>query len=33
MEGVRFFTRLNHRDRPWPTGIRAGAKYVIPTMR
>jgi malonate-semialdehyde dehydrogenase (acetylating)/methylmalonate-semialdehyde dehydrogenase len=32
MEGVRFYTRLKDRERPWPTRIRAGAEYV-PTMR
>jgi malonate-semialdehyde dehydrogenase (acetylating) / methylmalonate-semialdehyde dehydrogenase len=33
MAGVRFYTRLKDRDRPWPTGIRAGAEYVMPTVR
>jgi malonate-semialdehyde dehydrogenase (acetylating) / methylmalonate-semialdehyde dehydrogenase len=33
MEGVRLYIRLKDRDRPWPTGIRAGVEYVMPTMR
>jgi malonate-semialdehyde dehydrogenase (acetylating)/methylmalonate-semialdehyde dehydrogenase len=32
-EGVRFYTRLKTVTSRWPTGIRAGAEYVIPTMR
>ena len=32
-EGVRFFTRLKTVMSRWPTGIRAGAEYVMPTMR
>src|SRR2546421_11244865 len=32
-EGVRFYTRLKTMTPPWPTGIRAGAEYVMPTMR
>ncbi len=33
MEGVRFYTRLKTVTARWPTGIRAGAEYVSPTMR
>jgi malonate-semialdehyde dehydrogenase (acetylating) / methylmalonate-semialdehyde dehydrogenase len=33
MEGVRFYTRLKTVTSRWPTGIRAGAEYVMPTMR
>src|SRR5262252_492071 len=32
-EGVRFYTRLKAVTARWPTGIRAGAEYVMPTMR
>jgi malonate-semialdehyde dehydrogenase (acetylating) / methylmalonate-semialdehyde dehydrogenase len=32
-EGVRFYTRLKTITSRWPTGIRAGAEYVMPTMR
>ncbi len=31
-EGVRFFTRLKTVTSRWPTGIRAGAEFVMPTM-
>ena len=33
MEGVRFYSRLKTVTARWPTGIRAGAEYVMPTMR
>jgi malonate-semialdehyde dehydrogenase (acetylating)/methylmalonate-semialdehyde dehydrogenase len=33
MEGVRFYTRLKTITTRWPTGIRAGADFVMPTMR
>jgi hypothetical protein len=33
MEGVRFYTRLKTVTARRPTGIRAGAEYVMPTMR
>src|SRR6266705_865371 len=33
MEGVGFYTRLKTVPARWPTGIRAGAEYVMPTMR
>jgi malonate-semialdehyde dehydrogenase (acetylating)/methylmalonate-semialdehyde dehydrogenase len=32
-EGVRFFTRLKCVTSRWPTGIRAGAEFVMPTMK
>jgi malonate-semialdehyde dehydrogenase (acetylating)/methylmalonate-semialdehyde dehydrogenase len=31
-EGVRFYTRYKVVTSRWPTGIRAGADFVIPTM-
>jgi malonate-semialdehyde dehydrogenase (acetylating)/methylmalonate-semialdehyde dehydrogenase len=31
MEGVRFYTRLKAVTTRWPTGIRAGAEFVMPT--
>ena len=31
-EGVRFYTKLKTITSRWPTGIRAGADYVIPTL-
>jgi malonate-semialdehyde dehydrogenase (acetylating)/methylmalonate-semialdehyde dehydrogenase len=33
MEGVRFYTHLKTVTSRWPTGIRAGAEYIMPTMR
>ncbi len=33
MEGVRFYTRLKTITTRWPTGIRAGADFVMPTMQ
>ncbi len=32
-EGVRFYTRLKTVTARWPTGIRAGAEYAMPTMK
>jgi malonate-semialdehyde dehydrogenase (acetylating)/methylmalonate-semialdehyde dehydrogenase len=32
-EGVRFYTRLKTITTRWPTGIRAGADFVMPTMQ
>lgn len=32
-EGVRFYTRLKTITSRWPTGIRSGADFVMPTMR
>ena len=31
-EGVRFFTKIKTVTQRWPTGIRAGAEFVMPTM-
>jgi malonate-semialdehyde dehydrogenase (acetylating) / methylmalonate-semialdehyde dehydrogenase len=31
-EGVRFYTGLKTITSRWPTGIRAGAEFVMPTM-
>jgi malonate-semialdehyde dehydrogenase (acetylating) / methylmalonate-semialdehyde dehydrogenase len=33
MDGVRFYTRLKTVTSRWPTGIRAGAEFVMPTAR
>jgi malonate-semialdehyde dehydrogenase (acetylating)/methylmalonate-semialdehyde dehydrogenase len=33
MDGVRFYTRLKTVTSRWPTGLRAGAEYIMPTMR
>jgi malonate-semialdehyde dehydrogenase (acetylating)/methylmalonate-semialdehyde dehydrogenase len=33
MEGVRFYTKLKTITSRWPTGIRSGADFVMPTMR
>jgi malonate-semialdehyde dehydrogenase (acetylating)/methylmalonate-semialdehyde dehydrogenase len=32
-EGIRFYTRLKTITSRWPTGIRAGADFVMPTMQ
>ncbi|WP_439816160.1 CoA-acylating methylmalonate-semialdehyde dehydrogenase [Zavarzinia sp. CC-PAN008] len=32
-EGVRFFTQVKTITSRWPTGIRSGAEFSIPTMR
>ena len=32
-EGVRFFSHLKTITSRWPTGIRAGSEFVMPTMR
>ena len=32
-EGVRFYTRYKAITQRWPTGIRAGAEFVMPTMK
>ncbi|MBV8535440.1 MAG: CoA-acylating methylmalonate-semialdehyde dehydrogenase [Alphaproteobacteria bacterium] len=32
-EGVRFYTRLKTVTSRWPTGIRSGAEFIMPTMR
>jgi malonate-semialdehyde dehydrogenase (acetylating)/methylmalonate-semialdehyde dehydrogenase len=30
---VRFYTRMKTVTSRWPTGIRAGAEFVMPTMK
>jgi malonate-semialdehyde dehydrogenase (acetylating)/methylmalonate-semialdehyde dehydrogenase len=32
-EGVRFYTKLKTVTARWPTGIRSGAEFVMPTMK
>ncbi|WP_119272770.1 CoA-acylating methylmalonate-semialdehyde dehydrogenase [Taklimakanibacter deserti] len=32
-EGIRFYTKLKTITSRWPTGIRAGSEFVMPTMR
>ena len=32
-EGVRFYTRLKTVTSRWPTGLRSGADFVMPTMK
>jgi malonate-semialdehyde dehydrogenase (acetylating)/methylmalonate-semialdehyde dehydrogenase len=32
-EGVDFYTKLKTTTAHWPTGLRAGAAIVIPTMK
>ncbi len=32
-EGVRFYTHVKTVTARWPTGIRAGAEFIMPTMR
>ncbi|HLS81208.1 MAG TPA: CoA-acylating methylmalonate-semialdehyde dehydrogenase [Steroidobacter sp.] len=32
-EGVRFYTRLKTVTSRWPTGMRHGSEYVMPTMK
>lgn len=32
-EGVRFYTRYKAVTQRWPTGIRSGAEFVMPTMK
>ncbi len=32
-EGVRFYTKLKTVTSRWPTGIRSGAEFVMPTMK
>jgi malonate-semialdehyde dehydrogenase (acetylating)/methylmalonate-semialdehyde dehydrogenase len=31
-EGIRFFTRYKAVTSRWPTGIRAGADFIMPTL-
>ena len=33
VEGVRFYTRYKSVMQRWPKGIRAGAEFVMPTMK
>jgi malonate-semialdehyde dehydrogenase (acetylating) / methylmalonate-semialdehyde dehydrogenase len=33
MDGVRFYTRIKTVTSRWPTGVRAGADFTIPTSR
>ena len=33
MDGVRFFTKLKTVTSRWPTGIRAGSEFVMPTHK
>ena len=32
-EGVRFYTKMKAITQRWPTGMRAGAEFVMPTMK
>jgi malonate-semialdehyde dehydrogenase (acetylating)/methylmalonate-semialdehyde dehydrogenase len=32
-EGVRFYTKLKTITTRWPTGMRSGADFVMPTMK
>ncbi len=32
-EGVRFYTKMKAVTTRWPTGIRSGAEFVMPTMK
>jgi malonate-semialdehyde dehydrogenase (acetylating) / methylmalonate-semialdehyde dehydrogenase len=32
-EGVRFYTKIKTVTSRWPTGVRAGAEFIMPTMR
>ena len=32
-EGVRFYTKTKTVTSRWPTGIRAGAEFIMPTMK
>ena len=32
-EGVRFYTRAKYVTARWPSGIREGAEYVMPTLK
>ena len=33
MDGVRFYTRVKTVTSRWPTGVRQGAEFVMPTMK
>ena len=32
-DGVRFYTRLKTVTSRWPTGMRSGSEFVMPTMK
>jgi malonate-semialdehyde dehydrogenase (acetylating) / methylmalonate-semialdehyde dehydrogenase len=32
-EGVRFYTKVKTVTARWPTGIRSGADFNIPTLK
>ena len=32
-DGVRFYTRMKTITARWPTGIRSGAEFIMPTMK
>ncbi|MEC8483177.1 MAG: aldehyde dehydrogenase family protein, partial [Pseudomonadota bacterium] len=32
-DGVRFYTRMKTVTARWPTGLRAGAEFSMPTMK
>jgi malonate-semialdehyde dehydrogenase (acetylating)/methylmalonate-semialdehyde dehydrogenase len=32
-DGIRFYTRMKTITARWPTGIRAGAEFSMPTMK
>ena len=32
-EGVRFYTKQKAITSRWPTGIRSGAEYTMPTLK
>jgi malonate-semialdehyde dehydrogenase (acetylating)/methylmalonate-semialdehyde dehydrogenase len=32
-EGVRFYTRLKSTTAMWPTSIKDGSSFVMPTMK
>ena len=33
MEGIKFYTKLKTVTSRWPSGIRANAEFVMPTMK
>ena len=33
MDGVRFYTKIKTVTARWPTGVKDGASFVIPTMK
>ncbi|MEO7962752.1 MAG: aldehyde dehydrogenase family protein, partial [Gemmatimonadaceae bacterium] len=33
MEGIRFYTKVKTVTSRWPTGIRAGSEFVMPTLK